>query len=171
MRRMCGAFPVPPIAGLLAGLWLAIVTVSLAVSLNAQPADSSGPHPTLGYDKAHEITINGTVQEVIAKPAAGSPVGLHLVVTGEKGAVDAHLGPYLSKDTIAALRAGIAVQIVGATETLHGKQYLLARQVIFSGRLVTVRSANGLLMQGHRPHARRGGSAKAAAFESNGGAR
>jgi len=166
---MCRAFLVPPIAGLPAGLLLAIVTVSLSVSLIAQPADSNGPHTRLGYDKAHEITINGTIQEVREAPA-GSPVGVHLLVAGEKGAVDAHLGPYLTKDTQDALQAGIPVQIVGAMERVGTKQYLLAREVIFSGRQVKVRSANGFLLQAQMPSARRAGFA-AHATESNGGTR
>ena len=170
MRRMRRAFPVPPLAGLLAGLLLAIVTVSLSVSLNAQPADSNGPHTSPGYDKAHEITINGTIQEVVREAPAGSPVGVHLLVAGENAAVDAHLGPYLTKDTQDALQAGIPVQIVGAMERVGTKQYLLAREVIFSGRQVRVRSANGFLLPAQMPSARRAGFAAHAA-ESNGGAR
>jgi hypothetical protein len=61
--------------------------------------------------------------------------------------VDAHLGPYLTKDTQEALHAGLPMQIVGAVEEHNGKSFLLARQLIFAGRTVTVRSENGFLVR------------------------
>jgi len=151
----------------MSGLVLAI----LPVAVIAQPATDASHVTILGYDKAHEITLNGTVEAVITEPATGSPVGLHILVASPQGKVDAHLGPYMTKETREALQAGMPVQIVGAMETLHGKEYLLARQVIFGGRLVTVRSMNGFLMQTPSPRAGHRGAAKTSAFGSNGGAR
>jgi len=133
---------------------LACLCTIAAVPVNAQPADSQ--HAVMaGYDKAHEITLNGTIEKVITEPAAGSPFGLHLMVAGADGAVDAHLGPYMTREVREALQAGTPVQIVGAMGTFGGKSYLMARQVIFSGRLVTVRSENGFLVVGHAPHGHR----------------
>lgn len=130
--------------GLLIGLLFGICT--LQPSAQSAP-DSAAVRPSsLGYDKAHEITINGNVQEVVVKHGAGSPFGVHLLVAGSKGTVDAHLGQYLAKDTQDSLHSGAPVQIVGAMETIHGKNYLLVRQLIFSGRLITVRSQNGFLL-------------------------
>ncbi len=154
------------IAALFASLLLAI----LAVPLAAPAADDSIVRHPIGYDKTHEITLTGTIQEIISKPAAGVPAGVHLLVAGPQGTVDAHLGPYLTPDTRQALQTGVVVQIVGAMETLHGNNYLLARQVIFSGRLVTVRSENGFLLQlqSANPHH---SAAKTSQTEVNGGAR
>lgn len=153
MRRHYLKQPIRMIAGLLTGLLFAIATIPL----NAQPAHSGAQHPlALGYDKAHEITLTGTIEAVNEKPAAGSPVGLHLMVAGSQGKVDAHLGPYMTKETLEALHTGTPVQIVGATEKLHGKAYLLARQVIFGGRLVQVRSENGFLVREHTAQSHRG---------------
>jgi hypothetical protein len=147
MRRTCLKKPAQMITLLLAGLLFAVVTIQPS----AQTAADSRPHRplSLGYDKVHEITLNGTVQEVVTKPVAGSPVGMHLLVAGPDGIVDAHLGAFLAKDTQGALHAGLPVQIVGAMQDLNGKDYLLARQVIFGGRMVTVRSENGFLVRGH----------------------
>jgi len=130
--------------GLLAGSLLAI----LVIPLSAQPVRASHPGRGfgLGYDAAHEVRLNGTVQEVITKHVVGSPAGVHLLVVGPQGTVDAHVGPFLAEDVRESLQAGLPVQVVGAMETLHGRQYLLARQIIFGGRLVTVRSANGFLL-------------------------
>jgi hypothetical protein len=132
-------------AGLFAGLLFAICT--LQPSAQTAAASSAVRPSSFGYDKAHEITINGVVQEAVVKREAGSPFGLHLLLTGSKGVVDAHLGQFMTKETQESLQAGTPVQIVGAMETIHGKNYLLARQVIFSGRQITVRSENGFLLR------------------------
>ena len=166
MRRHYLKQPIRMIAGLLTGLLFAIQ----AVPLHAQPAHSGAQHPlVLGYDKAHEITLTGTIEAVKEKAAAGSPVGLHLMVAGSQGKVDAHLGPYMTKETVEALHTGTLVQIVGAMEKRNGKAFLLARQVIFGGRLVQVRSENGFLVRAHtaQTHHRN----QKSGFVSNGGAR
>jgi len=168
MRRNRSTKPTQLIAGLLAGLLLAI----LAVPLGAQPAPETRTGHGFGpvYDAAHETTLNGTIQEVVTKRTPGSPVGMHLLVAGPEGVVDAHVGPYLTKETQEALHAGLPVQIVGAVEQLHGKSILLARQLIFGGRTVTVRNENGLLARPtHRNAPPEAG--KTSRSEVNGGAR
>jgi len=167
MKRSLFARFARRIAAPLSGLMLAI----LPVPIIAQSTEDAHSAATAGYDRAHEITLNGTIEEVITEPAAGSPVGLHIMVAGPQGTVDAHLGPYLTKETREALLAGTPIQIVGAMETLHGKEYLLARQVIFSGRLVRVRTENGFLLQMPSPGAGHRGAAKTSPFGSNGGGR
>lgn len=143
----------------LAGLLPAVLMACLVIPAAAQSA--AEVHPARGfmrpYDAAHELTVTGTVQEVVTKHAVGSPAGMHLIVSGPEGMVDAHVGPFLSKDVLEALRAGLPIQIVGAMETLHGKQFLLARQLIFGGRMVTVRSQNGFLVRGMRTPKANGG--------------
>jgi len=132
------------IAGAMSGLLFAI----LALPLSAQPVKRSQPGRgfNFSYKAARETSISGTVQEVVTKHVAGSPAGMHLMINGADGVVDAHVGSLLSKNTREALRVGVPVQIIGAMEQIHGKQYLLARQLTFDGRVVTVRSRNGLLV-------------------------
>jgi hypothetical protein len=100
-----------------------------------------------GYDGTQEVTLNGTIQAVISQRTSGRPVGLHLLVASPQGVVDAHLGPYLTKDTEEALRSGQPVQVVGAMEKIRSRNYLLVRQLIFAGRMVTVRSERGFLLR------------------------
>jgi hypothetical protein len=140
-------------AGLLGSLLFAIFTLQLHAQTT--PASQAPRQLSQGYDKAHEITLDGVIQEVISKSAPGNPVGLHLLVAGSQGTVDAHLGPYVTKDTQEALQAGMSVQIVGAIQTLHGKNYLLARQVILSDRVITLRSENGFLVRTFGPRGSR----------------
>ncbi|MGA8763953.1 MAG: hypothetical protein WB562_13890 [Candidatus Sulfotelmatobacter sp.] len=142
MNRNCLTKLTRIFVGLLTGLLLAIMAIPLgaATAPKSHPGQGFGP----AYDAAHETTLNGTIKEVVTKRTVGSPAGMHLLVAGPQGVVDAHLGPFLSKQTREALQAGMPVQIVGASVSLHGKDYFLARQMIFSGRTVTIRNAKGL---------------------------
>lgn len=167
MRRNRLTKATPLIAGLLTGLLLAI----LAVPLSAETARPS--HPLRGfepaYDAAHEVTIKGTVREIVTKHTPGSPIGVHVIVSGMQGQVDAHLGSFLAKDTQAALHAGLPVEIVGAMTIVHGRQFLLARQITFGDQTVTVRTRTGFLAHSvRRPSSK---VAQTAKYVTNGGAR
>jgi hypothetical protein len=168
MRRMCLSKPTPLIAGLLTGLLFAI----LAVPLSASPTETNPQHPVLGYDRAHEITLTGTIEQALTTAPKGSPAGLHLMVTGSEGTVDTHLGPYMSKETLEALHTGTPVQIIGAMERAHGKNYLLAREVMVGGRTITVRNDRGLLVRVQAEHTtHHAKNAKIAREFKDGGAR
>jgi len=166
MRRCSVAISPKVIAGLLGSLLLAILTSPLI----AQPAETTTAPNILGYDKAHEITLNGTVQEVVTKHVAGTPGGLNVIVKGAEGSTDVHLGPYMTKETQEALKSGTPVQVVGAIERFHGRETLLARQLIFGGRMVTVRNEHGGLVTVHSPNAHRD-KKKSDDAEGKGGAR
>ena len=152
MRR-CTSLTVRMIARLLTGLTFAI----LAVPLVAQPATEVRPGQGIGpvYDAAHEVTLNGIIQQVVTKHTAGAPAGMHLLVTGPKGVVDAHVGPFLNKQAKEALREGTPIRIVGAKTSIRGKSYLLARQLTVDGHTFAVRSKHGALVReaaNHRVH-------------------
>jgi hypothetical protein len=145
--RRCRLTTIPISVRLLSGLLFAILTVPLG----AQSAPESRARQGFGpaYDIAHETTLVGTIQSVVTKPEAGSPAGVHLLIAGPQGVVDTPVGSFLSKETIAGLQAGVPVQIIGATLSLHGKDYFLARQLSVGSRTVTVRSERGFLMHEH----------------------
>jgi hypothetical protein len=156
---------------MLAGLGglAAMAVVPLSAKAVAEEIAQRG---TVGYDRAHEITVSGTVQEAVAKAPLGSPAGVHLMVASPQGLVDAHIGPYLTKETQEALHAGTPVEMVGAMETVAGKQYFLVRQVSFGGRVLNVRTANGFLLQVREGNSRhRGAAIQKSGMASNGGAR
>ena len=145
----------------------------LAIPLGAQTATESHPAPGFGapYDAAHEVTFNGTVQEVVTKHTVGSPIGMHLIVTGTQGAVDAHVGYRISANVREALHQGLPIQIVGVMETLNGKQFLMARLLMFGGQTVTVRTKTGFLVGPVGPaRANDPRAQQAAARMANGGA-
>jgi len=171
-------FPTSRSSGLVARLLAGALFATIVIPLGARAASVSPVHPAHGfgpvYDAAHEITLSGTIQEVVTKRTVGSPAGMHLMIVGSKGLVDAHVGPFLSKQTKAALVAGAPVRIVGANTTLHGKSYLLARQLTIGENTVTVRSTRGIMMLPHSGHSRPARPARTrtpSQTESNGGAR
>ena len=136
--------------------WVTVRTVaclmaSVLVIAYAARASTS-PEPTIGrgfgfvYDPVQEITLVGTVKRLVSQPA-GSPIGLHLLIFSDGKVVDVHLGPYVAKENQQALRAGELVQVIGVNENVHGKNILLARQLVFHGRLVTVRNERGFLVR------------------------
>jgi len=157
------------VAGLLVSLMFAI----MSIPLGAQPVPESRVRKSFGpvYDAAHEIILNGDIQQVITNHVAGSPAGTHILVASPNGLVDAHLGPFLSKEVQEALHTGAPVQIVGAMTSMHGKSYLLARELNIGGSIITVRSKHGALVHEHsnREHVAR--SKTKPQIEATGGAR
>jgi hypothetical protein len=148
MRRS-RLFLVPRPARLLICLLFTISSIPLVAQ--GTPKSSAGRGFGPSYDAARETTFSGTIQEVVTQRDAGGPAGMHLLVAGPQGVVDTHVGPFLSKETTAALQNGTFVQVIGAPLSLHGKNYFLARQLTVGGRTVTVRSEQGFLVHQSAP--------------------
>ena len=149
-------------------VWLLAAMLLALTAEGATPSQSSPAGGSeLAYDHPKEITVIGTIERLDKHLVSGGPPGFHLFVTTSGKTVDAHLGPFLSKQNQEALVAGQTVQIVGISTSIHGNDVLLARQLIFSGRLVTVRNERGALVR-ERPARRITGDGKPAV---NGGVR
>jgi hypothetical protein len=148
-----------PLAGLLFAM--------LAVPAGAQATHESPTRSPLGYDKAREITVDGTIQSVVTQRVPESPFGLHVILESSQGTFDTHLGPYLTKETQEALHIGTPIQIVGALQKVHGRSYLLAREMNLGGSIITIRNQNGLLARALAPNAKR---VARQAVETRGGA-
>jgi hypothetical protein len=136
-----------------AGLLTSLLVASLASPLLAQRASQSLSAPVsahesvAAYNVARELALDGTVQEVVSQREIGSPAGLHLILTGGIGRVDAHLGPFLTEETREALHLGLPIHVVGEMKDFHGRPILLARLISFGGRTVIVRNTHGALIQ------------------------
>jgi len=133
----------------LAGL---LICLSAALPALASPSrlNANGRGTGFAYNKKHEIAVIGTVKGFAPLGERRGPVGLHLLLSSSGKEVDAHIGSYVSKENIQALRAGQLVQIVGVNESVHGHNVLLARQIIFNGRQVTIRNEHGFLVRNIR---------------------
>jgi hypothetical protein len=104
---------------------------------------------TLGTP-AHDVTLAGTVQQVITARTLGAPLGIQLVAEGSQGAFTASLGFALSDQARQALSPGTPVQISGVMETINGKSYLLARKLTVGGEQVIIRNDHGFLVHAQR---------------------
>jgi hypothetical protein len=167
MRRS----PLKNLTAMMAALLSGPLFMILAVPLGGQTAPESRAAQGFGpaYDVAHEITLTGVIREVVTKHEAGSPVGMHLLVSSSEGVVDTHVGPFLSKETKDALHIGTPVQIVGAKMQMRDKEYLLARELSLGGSTITIRNSRGFLLLPHGDRVVKIGTA--AKSEANGGTR
>jgi hypothetical protein len=100
----------------------------------------------LGYSPARETTVAGSVDQVVTGHTAGAPAGVHLLVNGPQGVIDASLGPYLSAEVQQSLAKGAAVQLSGVTRTIDGTDYLLTRTLTVAGHATSIRNEHGFLI-------------------------
>jgi hypothetical protein len=127
----------------------------LAAPAGAQTAAVvSAARPAI-YDASKEVTLTGTVSNVVTKPTAGMIGGGHLMVATAKGTVDAHVGRRLSGKNAIAVKAGDSVKLVGVMTTENNSQVFLVRTAEDGGHTYTIRTAKGFLIT---PVAARGSS-------------
>lgn len=118
------------------------------------------------YDAAHEVTLQGTIEKVVAKPAARSPIGVHLIVATRSGSVDAHLGLLgMKQANQTGVSPGAAIEMVGAMVQVGGKEILLVRKLTVGSQTMVLRNKRGFPVFQMTP---RGSSGK---FISRGGQR
>jgi hypothetical protein len=122
---------------------------ALAQQTGVQAASTPFESTTLGAP-ARDITIAGTVQQVVTTQTLGAPVGIQLVVEGPQGALTASLGSMLSDQVQQTLSPGTPVQVSGVMATIDGKSYLLARKLTIAGDQVIIRNDHGFLLHPQR---------------------
>jgi hypothetical protein len=115
-----------------------------AVAL-AQAAPAPFESRSLGTP-AHDISMAGTVRELIATRTLGGPAGTLLVAEGPQGSFTASLGSALSDQVRQTVVPGTPVQVTGVMETINGKSYLLARKLTVAGDQVTIRNQHGFFV-------------------------
>jgi hypothetical protein len=137
--------------------------IQTATAQDSHSSPSSAPFAGWNTDSAnnHEITVSGTIQQVVAAHSAGSPAGIHLLVQSPQGAVDASVGPFLPKDVQRDLSVGQQVQITGIARIINGQSCLLARQLVVGGRQIKLRNEHGFpvsvpSVNGSAPHQKQG---------------
>jgi hypothetical protein len=140
------------VAGLLTGLLFATLTLPLC----AQTAHQSRPF----YDISKEVTLSGTVSDVLAKAAPGTMAGPHLLFATSSGKVDASLGRFAlqGKDPL-SVASGKEVEVTGVMKTVKDKDVFVARIVKVDGKAYKLRNQHGVPMS---PLSRERASQKAA---------
>ena len=122
---------------------LALVAGSAFAQSAPEPQGAAAPAPA--YNTANETIVNGTISQVLTHPATGLPLGLHLMVSTPKGAVDAHLGPYLAPVAEQkGLVSGATVRMLGVMMHLPAGDVFVVRTISLGGQTIVVRSTSGL---------------------------
>jgi len=99
------------------------------------------------YDASKEVTIEGTVQNVVKNPARGMLLGEHLILSTSKGTIDAHVGDFIIRGPHAvSFTSGQAIKVVGAMSTINKHQVFLVRTVDLGSRTIQVRTPKGFLI-------------------------
>jgi hypothetical protein len=138
---------------------LVLLTIpAFSVAQTRQPRAQSTISSTGFSTPAHDITMTGTVQQLITTHTSG----LQLVVDGSQGSFTASLGPKLSSEVRQSLSQGATVQVVVIQQSINGKQYLLVRKFTVAGKETVARNDNGFLI--HTSSQRSGASVNPAAF-------
>jgi hypothetical protein len=95
------------------------------------------------YDPAKEITVQGTVQEVL--PAQrGAATGIHLKVKWPDGILEVRIGPawFIEQKQI-TFAAGDQIEATGVPTATNTGEAFIARTVKKGGSLLVLRDANG----------------------------
>jgi hypothetical protein len=95
---------------------------------------------------AQDITMAGTLQQIISTRTPGTPAGIQLVADGAQGAFTAILGGALSDLLRETLSPGSPIQVSGVKETINGQSYLLTRKLTVAGNQVIIRNEHGFLV-------------------------
>jgi hypothetical protein len=126
---------------------------TLAISLLAVPLgadESAAPKRTViasKYDVSKEVTIEGTVETLVTKPAPGMMVGAHLIVSTPQGTVDAHIGNrVITGPNAASFASGQAVKLVGIMSEFNKQNVFIVRTIETENRTIAVRNEHGFLV-------------------------
>ena len=99
------------------------------------------------YDATKEITIEGTIQQLVTKPMPGAILGGHLIVSTSSGIIDAQIGSFILRGPQPfAPVAGQSVKIVGVMANINRRNVFLARTIETENRTIEVRKARGFFV-------------------------
>lgn len=94
-----------------------------------------------------EVTLGGVVGSVAAKKAAGAPAGLNFAISGSQHAMTVNAGTSLPAVARNRIQTGEAVQVTGVVRSIHGQDYLLAREIVVGGTKIQARPNGSLVRQ------------------------
>ena len=97
------------------------------------------------YDPKTEVTVKGSVEEVLQYSGKGSSTGTHLMLNSSEGSLDVHLGPswFLSQQKIEFTK-GNEIEVTGAKVKVNGKVTVIAREIKKDEKVITLRNAQGV---------------------------
>jgi hypothetical protein len=129
---------------------LCTLTVFLLISslrpVQAQTATGGArPATPFDYDIRDEVTLPGTVSNILTKAAPGMIAGSHLLLTTSSGRVDASLGRSgLHGYGAVSVAAGQQIEVTGVMRTINDKPVFLVRTLKVGGEVYTLRNQHGV---------------------------
>ena len=125
----------------LTGAMTLFTAASLVASAPQQRA--AGQTPRM-YNVATEVTISGTIDDVITVSGAGSQGGVHLMLRTTSETLEIHVGPeWFMTQQKYKLAKGDAVSITGSRIKMDTTERVVAREVKKGAETMTFRDAKG----------------------------
>jgi len=143
MRKVLGGF----------GLVALVAFSALAVPVMAQKATGvKKAHLTPFYDATKEVTLQGTVENVLRTPSRGMLPGSHIMLATASGVLDTHLGPFAFKGYKPLnVEPGSRVEVVGVMKTIRSNQVFLARKITVGQEEYNIRNEHGVILMPVNP--------------------
>jgi hypothetical protein len=134
------------------------VVALLALSALAGPTQAQTAtgvktvHHTPFYDATKEVTLQGTVENVLRTPSRGMLPGAHVMLATGSGMVDTHVGPFAFKGFHPlSVAPGERVSVVGVMKTVRGSEVFLARTVKVGDEEYKIRNEHGAILAPMNP--------------------
>lgn len=121
----------------------ATIVCLLVPAVAAQPGPAPG-RPGPRYDKTTEVTVDGTVKEVLFADDARGRKGLHLTLEAGEKAWEVHVGPAAYVETKGfSFAAGDAIGVIGSRIEIDGKPVLIPRHITKGDAKLELRDGEG----------------------------
>jgi hypothetical protein len=119
-------------------LAISFVVLLMTLSASAQTSGKTGPK----YDRTKEVTLKGTVTQVIEPAGASDPTVLTVKVSDKVVTVQLAPKNYL-KEIDCWIKVGDAVEVTGAKVT-DSADDIVAREVVFGNNTMVLRDDKGV---------------------------
>lgn len=97
------------------------------------------------YDPATEITVKGTVTEVIEHKGRRGWTGMHLMLKAEQEILEVHLGPkFFLEENQVSFAAGDEIEVIGSKVKYGKGQAFLPRQIKKDNETLSLRDKQGI---------------------------
>ena len=97
------------------------------------------------YDPAQEVTVSGTVTDILHPSMGRRMTGTHLMMSVDGKSVEVHLGPTSFLDSKQfALAKGDTLILTGSKAAGNGSEFIIAREITKGSQTLTLRDKNGI---------------------------
>ena len=123
-----------------------LLVVLLSISAVAAVAQGPGYGRHSGmYDPKTEVTMTGTVDDVLQRNCMGNQNGVHLLLKSESENVEVCVGPasFIQQKGFSFAK-GDKLEIVGSRTKVAGKDVVIARQITKESQTLTLRDSQGM---------------------------